>query len=457
MTLSPMSLSPIRSTRLVSSRRSLATVAGVLALTGLATTSAVAALDGQSTTPASSAAAQTDSLTASATLTEATTLDELVASSDYRDEYGDILRLYRAFFGREADVAGARYWIDDYRSGRSIEEIARDFSSPDQLEFVSAYDDIAADDHAQYLERVYTNMLDRAADRDGLTYWLGLMDDGTLDRGSVVRWVAANDEFIARYPYAATSTSPVGCEAIAEAFVAGPSVNPDLADPISSATCVGDDVVITSNGIPDYTYVGTSPGDPEAQSYEFTIPASPTDAATATAVPLLGTAAVALNGVPIYGPTEGTGGDVLSLTGALSECGSHNGPTGFHIHLFGTSTVTDCIFTAEEAASSPQLLGYALDGYPIYTGNDQYDSSWELTDESLFATDTWAAHAYVEGSGDLDRCNGLTDENGDYAYYTTDTFPYVIGCYTGVVDLDEALGGGAGGAGPGGRIEIGAP
>ncbi|MEM8621364.1 MAG: YHYH protein [Actinomycetota bacterium] len=108
----------------------------------------------------------------------------------------------------------------------------------------------------------------------------------------------------------------------------------------------------------------------------------------------------------------------------------------------------------EEAAAEPQLLGYALDGYPIYTGNDQYTSSWALMDESLFATDTWAAHSYVEGSGDLDECNGLVDDDGDYAYYTTDTFPYVLGCYTGVVDLEAARGGGGGpdGGGPdGGR------
>jgi len=83
----------------------------------------------------------------------------------------------------------------------------------------------------------------------------------------------------------------------------------------------------------------------------------------------------------------------------------------------------------------PILFGYALDGYPIYTGNTQYTSSWFLEDESLFATDTWSAHPSSAGSGDLDECNGRTDENGNYAYYTTDTFPYVMGCFRGVLDL----------------------
>jgi len=111
------------------------------------------------------------------------------------------------------------------------------------------------------------------------------------------------------------------------------------------------------------------------------------------------------------------------------------------MHLFGTSTTTDCMYTAEEVAAAPQLIGYAFDGYPIYSGNDQYTSSWGLTDESLFASDTWSAHSFIEGSGYLDECNGLTDTTGNYAYYTTDSFPYVLGCYASVVDLNGAGGG----------------
>lgn len=243
------------------------------------------------------------------------------------------------------------------------------------------------------------------------------------------------------------------CEEVAASFVTTGSANADLADPEVAATCEGDTVTVTSNGIPDYTYVETSPGTPEAVDLSFTLPATPTEADEPTDVPDLGAAAVATNGVPIYGPTEGTGGDVLSLGDqALSECGSHNGPTGFHIHLFGTSESTDCIYAPDEVADEPQLLGFAFDGYPIYTGNDQYRSSWELTDESLFASDTWAAHSYVEGSGDLDECNGLVGDDGSYAYYTTDEFPYVLGCYRGEVDLTGAGGGlpeGGGGVGQG--------
>ncbi len=238
-----------------------------------------------------------------------------------------------------------------------------------------------------------------------------------------------------------------GCEDIASLFGTRGSANPNLDDPVSSAVCEGGMVVISANGIPDYPYVETSPGPPGARDLNYEIPAEPTVAAETTAVPLVGAIGVTLAGIPIYGPTEGTSGDVKSIPGILMECGSHNGPTGFHLHLVGTSETNSCDFTAEEIASGPQLFGYAFDGYPIYTGNDQYTSSWELTDDSLFATDTWAAHTYAEGSGDLDECNGLTDADGNYAYYTTDEFPYIIGCFVGDVEIAGPGGGGGGGGG----------
>lgn len=240
----------------------------------------------------------------------------------------------------------------------------------------------------------------------------------------------------------------MSCEEIAGLFVTRGSANPELADPEVSAECAGTDLVVTANAIPDYTYIETSPGDPRVQDLSYTIPSSPTIAEESTAVPLLGAAAVTLSGIPIFGPTEGTGGDVDSLPGIISECGSHNGPTGFHIHKILTSENTDCLFSPEEVAETPQLVGYAFDGFPIYTGIGQFTSSWELSDETLFATDTWAAHSYVEGSGDLDECNGRFDEAGNYAYYTTETFPYVLGCYTGVVDADLSAGGGGRGGPP---------
>ncbi len=235
--------------------------------------------------------------------------------------------------------------------------------------------------------------------------------------------------------------SALSCEEMAGAFVTKGSANVALPDPEVSASCDNDVVLVTSNGIPDFPYIETSPGDPRANNLEYSIPATPVAGETTTAVPALGALGVAINGVPIYGATEGTGGDVMSLGGGFTECGGHNGPTGYHYHTFDVSGSDACLFSEAEAAAGPVLFGFALDGYPIYSGNLQYTSSWFLSDASLFATDTFSAHTYSEGSGDLDECNGRTDENGNYAYYTTDTFPYTLGCFRGEVEITGGPGG----------------
>ncbi len=229
------------------------------------------------------------------------------------------------------------------------------------------------------------------------------------------------------------SNGSLSCDEVAAAFVTQGSANAELSDPEVNASCDGDTVVVTANGIPDFPYIETSPGRPRDQNLEFSIPVNPTPADAVSDIARLGPVAVAINGVPIYGPTEGAGGDVMSLGNGFTECGGHNGPTGYHYHTFDVTGTDTCRFSEADVSAAPVLFGYAFDGYPIY-GNLQYESSWELTDESLFASDTFAAHSYVEGSGDLDECNGRTDDDGKYAYYTTESFPYVIGCYTGVVN-----------------------
>lgn len=257
-----------------------------------------------------------------------------------------------------------------------------------------------------------------------------------------------------------TTAAPGDCDTITSTFRSVTSANADLVDPELTVSCDGNTVTVASNGIPDFVYVETSPGSPTAQDLTFAIPVTPTEADTPSEVALLGPIAVAIDGVPIYGPTEATGGDVLSLEGALSDCGGHNGPTGYHFHLFGWADGVDCLYSAAEAETGSVQIGWSVDGYPIMSGlvcvdeectsTEQLTSSWSLTDEALFATDTWSAHSFTEGSGDLDQCNGRVDSDGQYRYYTTPTFPYFLGCYRGTVASDAITGFGGGPGGGGG-------
>ncbi|MFW2384127.1 MAG: DUF4214 domain-containing protein [Acidimicrobiales bacterium] len=126
----------------------------------------------------------------------AATLDQLVTSADYRAEFGDVLRLYWAFFNREPDIAGAKYWIELYRSGVSLDRIAGAFANSG--EFRGRYGGL---DNERYLQVIYTNILGRVSDGAGFAYWFGLLSSGRLDRGSVVRWIAMSPEFRAAHPY----------------------------------------------------------------------------------------------------------------------------------------------------------------------------------------------------------------------------------------------------------------
>ncbi len=126
----------------------------------------------------------------------AQTLDDVRSEDSYTNDSAAVLRLYRAFFDREPDVDGARYWTELSAAGTSLDDMAWAFAASE--EFTSSYGTELTDD--EFLEIVYGNVLGRTPDDEGLGYWLDQMADG-LARPEVVRWVTANAEFIYRYPY----------------------------------------------------------------------------------------------------------------------------------------------------------------------------------------------------------------------------------------------------------------
>ncbi len=126
----------------------------------------------------------------------ATSLAQIIAAPDYRASDADILRLYHAFFAREPEVDGVRYWIAENRRGVSLDRIAAEFSS--SPEFVARYGAGLSD--TGFLAVVYRNVLGRDHDQQGFDYWLGQMARGTR-RHEVVRYVAAAPEFVNLHPY----------------------------------------------------------------------------------------------------------------------------------------------------------------------------------------------------------------------------------------------------------------
>jgi hypothetical protein len=128
---------------------------------------------------------------------DAPTLGALVEAIDFVPSLdAPILRFYVGYFDRVPDLAGAKYWLGVRRQGFSLDEIAAFMSDSD--EFRDEYQDIS---NAAYIDRIYRNLLGREYDRAGYEYWLRLLEDQTLSRSEVIRWITDGEEFIADHPY----------------------------------------------------------------------------------------------------------------------------------------------------------------------------------------------------------------------------------------------------------------
>lgn len=209
--------------------------------------------------------------------------------------------------------------------------------------------------------------------------------------------------------------------------------------PKVNATCDDTTVTITSNGIPHYAFQQITPNDLQAQDYTFAIPKSPAAAAAISDIPLLGPIAVAVNGIPFYGPNEAGNlnwGDPIA-DNIVDWCKGHTGAGGtYHYHA---ALVTCLTLTQQDAQPSP-VIGYALDGFPIYgpygcadadcATITKFESSWETTGTADAAWDNNEFIAKTEAQY-LDQCNGRIGPDGTYRYHITSTFPYVLGCYRG--------------------------
>ena len=128
---------------------------------------------------------------------DSATVSGIVLATDYSNSAdAPVLRLYQAYFNRDPDVEGAKYWLGIRRGGYDLGQIASFMAASD--EFRNTY---AGTTDAQYVELVYRNVLGRSFDQDGYDYWLGLLAADNLDRAGIVYWVTQNNEFIGDYPF----------------------------------------------------------------------------------------------------------------------------------------------------------------------------------------------------------------------------------------------------------------
>lgn len=239
-------------------------------------------------------------------------------------------------------------------------------------------------------------------------------------------------------------------------------------------SCSGDLRSLSANGIPDHE-VGTFPNgnNPSAiseQVIDVDFSLSP-QVASDTGIDTR-TVAYALNGVKFEVGTAGTctddgacdpvgNGGVwrMEAVGENSfdfgndESNGHVQPTGaYHYH-----GIPEAYLDLLGRGESMTLVGWAVDGFPIYARygyRNAFDADSEIEtmtssyalkstpdegrpDVSIYALGAFTQdYEYVDGSGDLDECNGregVTPEfpEGIYHYYLTDSFPFGQRCVKG--------------------------
>lgn len=217
-------------------------------------------------------------------------------------------------------------------------------------------------------------------------------------------------------------------------------------DPSLSVTCTTDTVEVKSNGIPNFEFVQITPNALKTQNYTWHLTRNPKVASAPTAIWMTGPVGIAVNGLPIYAPNEAPNDGYKDpvLDGILDYCNGHTGPAGeYHFHAR-----PECLFESIDGQVN-LVLGYAFDGFPIvapFECTDSGCSSVKSMKSSYVyvggSTNAYTANQYQAGKGDLDKCNGAYAPDGSYRYYASDTFPYVIGCFSGTPDTSNAAGGG---------------
>ena len=145
--------------------------------------------------------------------------------------------------------------------------------------------------------------------------------------------------------------------------------------------------------------------------------------------------------------------NITTLTNAVNlglDCNNgHVQPTGkYHYH----GTPSAYLHNIDTGGSEMIKVGFAADGFPIFGSwfDDngvirKAQTSYRLKSgdrESVDGYDTPSGsydgkfrqdYEFVEDSGDLDECNGMT-KDGVYGYYITEEFPYILACLRGQSD-----------------------
>jgi len=228
---------------------------------------------------------------------------------------------------------------------------------------------------------------------------------------------------------------------------------------------VGDKCIWYTDALPNHDFndskTDTFPNHVRTQIYRFEITDNPTFAPSVTPLSLDYYNAILLNGALVDLLSDGCCGVGDEIIGCndianpyrkdpMSPKAGFN-PDSHNAHCQADGTYhyhgnPNALYDTSGKTESP-VIGFAADGFPIYGPyiNDggtirKVTSSWQrhpmkreadscprVSDEpGTFIND----YRFVNGSGDLDSCNGMM-RGGHYGYYLTDRYPYIIKYFKG--------------------------
>ena len=116
---------------------------------------------------------------------------------------GQIYRLYRAYFNREPDEEGFKFWSKTIAETSAI-AVSDSFAA--SQEFQTEYGSLS---NAEFTNLVYSNVLGRAPDPAGHQYWVEYLGDG-LARGELMLAFSDSLEFVDKTGTAPMTSSEVG-------------------------------------------------------------------------------------------------------------------------------------------------------------------------------------------------------------------------------------------------------
>jgi hypothetical protein len=104
-------------------------------------------------------------------------------------DLNSLIELYVAYLGRIPDADGLSYWIDQFKSGRTLDDIGKSFyDAAVQYPSLTGYSSTMT--NADFVTIVYKNVLGRTSvDAEGLNYWTSSLASGAQTRGTLVKTI----------------------------------------------------------------------------------------------------------------------------------------------------------------------------------------------------------------------------------------------------------------------------